>query len=150
MRYRNSLRIIRGTMLFMAGITVGVLWRGRDLQHLSEIPGLSSEPQIALAPEVPETVDGESEPQAVDWSTRGRINEFQGDEIGLVLRTLARQAKINMVISDRVTTGGGTVTARLENKTAREAIDAIVKSKGLVAEDVDGVLYVKAPEEVRR
>ena len=30
------------------------------------------------------------------------MREFQGDEVGQVLRLLARQAKINMVVSDAV------------------------------------------------
>src|SRR4029079_1878301 len=35
------------------------------------------------------------------------VREFQGDDVGQVLRLLARQAKVNMVVSDQVT---GTVT----------------------------------------
>src|SRR5437899_2918242 len=34
--------------------------------------------------------------------TATRTSEFQGDEIGLVLRTLGRQAHMNLVISDKV------------------------------------------------
>ena len=37
------------------------------------------------------------------------MREFQGDDVGQVLRLLARQAKVNMVVSDQVT---GTVTMR--------------------------------------
>jgi hypothetical protein len=42
------------------------------------------------------------------------VREFQGDDVGQVLRLLARQAKINMVVSEAVT---GTVTMRLEDVT---------------------------------
>ncbi|HLW35229.1 MAG TPA: hypothetical protein VKS98_06180, partial [Chthoniobacterales bacterium] len=38
------------------------------------------------------------------------VREFQGDDVGQVLRLLARQAKVNMVVSDSVQ---GTVTMRL-------------------------------------
>ena len=79
--------------------------------------------------------------------TATRINEFQGDEIGLVLRTLARQAKMNVVISDKVSTSAGTVTMRIEDKTAREAIEIIVNSKGLIMDEQAGVFYIKTQEE---
>lgn len=76
-----------------------------------------------------------------------RVNEFQGDPIDLVLRTLAKQAKINLVISDKVTAAGGTVTMRLEDKSPRDAIDIIVQSKGLVMDELNGVFFVKTQEE---
>jgi type IV pilus assembly protein PilQ len=75
------------------------------------------------------------------------LNEFQGDDIGLVLRTLARQAKMNIVVSDKVGPVAGTVTMRIEDKTPREAIDIIVTSKGLVMDEVGGVFYIKTQEE---
>ncbi len=56
------------------------------------------------------------------------VREFQGDDVGQVLRLLARQAKINMVVSEAVV---GTVTMRLEDVTALQAIAIIVKAKGL-------------------
>lgn len=80
-------------------------------------------------------------------SLLSRVNEFQGDPIDLVLRTLARQAKINLVISDKVTAAGGTVTMRIEDKTPREAIDIIVQSKGMVMDELGGVFFVKTQEE---
>ena len=79
--------------------------------------------------------------------TTGRLNEFQGDEIGLVLRTLARQAKMNVVISDKVATAAGTVTMRIEDRTPKEAIDIIVTSKGLVMDELAGVYFIKTQEE---
>ena len=79
--------------------------------------------------------------------TTGRLNEFQGDEIGLVLRTLARQARMNVVISDKVGTAAGTVTMRIEDRTPKEAIDIIVTSKGLVMDELGGVFYIKTQEE---
>lgn len=77
----------------------------------------------------------------------GRLHEFQGDEIGLVLRTLARQARMNIVVSEKVSTTAGTVTMRIEDKTPREAIDVIILSKGLVMDELNGVYFIKTQEE---
>ena len=67
------------------------------------------------------------------------MREFQGDDVGQVLRLLARQAKINMVVSEAVT---GTVTMRLEDVTALQAIAIIVKAKGLFMDtDRQRLLY---------
>src|SRR5438477_5711434 len=72
------------------------------------------------------------------------VREFQGDDVGQVLRLLARQAKINMVVSDQVT---GTVTMRLEDVTALQAVAIIVKAKGLFMDQIDHVYYIKTPAE---
>ncbi|MDP9291178.1 MAG: hypothetical protein M3O82_02305 [Verrucomicrobiota bacterium] len=78
-------------------------------------------------------------------STNGSaVKEFQGDDIGQVLRLLARQAKINVVLSEKVV---GTVTMRLENVTPIEAIKVIVSAKGLIIDNVHDVYYVKTLEE---
>jgi type IV pilus assembly protein PilQ len=73
--------------------------------------------------------------------TTPRLLEFQGEDLSLVLRTLARSAKVNMVVSDDVT---GTVSIRLEDKTPREAIEIIVTAKDLLLDDKKGTLYVRA------
>ncbi|HEX4665654.1 MAG TPA: secretin N-terminal domain-containing protein [Chthoniobacterales bacterium] len=72
------------------------------------------------------------------------VREFQGDDVGQVLRLLARQAKVNMVVSEAVT---GTVTMRLEDVTALQAIGIIVKSKGLFMDQIDNVYYIKTAAE---
>src|SRR5436853_3332553 len=72
------------------------------------------------------------------------VREFQGDDVGQVLRLLARQAKVNMVVSDAVT---GTVTMRLEDVTALQAISIIVKAKGLFLDKIDNVYYIKTATE---
>lgn len=78
-------------------------------------------------------------------ATPGRtLNEFQGDDIGQVLRLLARQAKVNLVVSEKVV---GTVTMRLENVSPTEAIKIIATSKGLILDQTAGVYYVKTKEE---
>jgi type IV pilus secretin PilQ/predicted competence protein len=72
------------------------------------------------------------------------VREFQGDDVGQVLRLLARQSKVNMVVSDAVT---GTVTMRLEDVTALQAISIIVKAKGLFMDKIDNVYYIKTAAE---
>jgi type IV pilus assembly protein PilQ len=57
---------------------------------------------------------------------------------------LARQAKVNMVVSDAVT---GTVTMRLEDVTAIQAISIIVKAKGLFMDKIENVYYIKTAAE---
>lgn len=74
------------------------------------------------------------------------VREFQGDEVGQVLRLLARQSKINMVVSDQIPPGTS-VTMRLENVTALEAVGIIVKAKGLFMDKIDNVYYVKTAAE---
>src|SRR5438132_12080891 len=72
------------------------------------------------------------------------VREFQGDDVGQVLRLLARQAKINMVVSEAVT---GIVTMRLEDVTALQAIAIIVKAKNLFMDKIDNVYYIKTGAE---
>ena len=74
------------------------------------------------------------------------VREFQGDEVGQVLRLLARQAKINMVVSDLIP-AGTTVTMRLEDVTALQAIAIIVKAKGLFMDKIENVYYIKTAAE---
>jgi type IV pilus secretin PilQ/predicted competence protein len=86
-------------------------------------------------------------PVATDTATESGgvgVREFQGDDVGQVLRLLARQAKINMVVSDQVT---GTVTMRLEDVTALQAVAIIVKAKGLFMDQIDHVYYIKTAAE---
>ena len=64
--------------------------------------------------------------------------------MGQVLRLLARQAKVNMVVSEAVV---GTVTMRLEDVTALQAVEIIAKSKGLFVDKIDSVYYVKTAAE---
>lgn len=72
------------------------------------------------------------------------VREFQGDDVGQVLRLLARQSKVNMVVSEAVQ---GTVTMRLEDVTALQSIAIIVKAKGLFMDKIDNVYYIKTAAE---
>ncbi len=84
------------------------------------------------------------EPDSVSENGGVGVREFQGDDVGAVLRLLARQAKINMVVSEKVV---GNVTMRLEDVTALQAVSIIVKAKGLFMANIDNVYYVKTAEE---
>src|SRR3954447_19043355 len=91
------------------------------------------------------TTTGEPVESALDNGGVG-VREFQGDEVGQVLRLLARQAKINMVVSDQIPPNT-TVTMRLEDVTALQAISIIVKAKGLFMDKIDNVYYIKTAAE---
>jgi type IV pilus assembly protein PilQ len=85
-----------------------------------------------------------AEPDSAVESGGVGVREFQGDEVGQVLRLLARQAKINVVVSETVT---GTVTMRLEDVSALQAISIIVKAKGLFMDKIESVYYIKTTAE---
>ncbi len=91
----------------------------------------------------PTTVDPTEADSATDNGGVG-VREFQGDDVGQVLRLLARQSKINMVVSEAVV---GTVTMRLEDVTAIQAIAIIVKAKGLFMDKIENVYYIKTAAE---
>ncbi len=96
-------------------------------------------------PGAPGSSPAASAPALTTLAASGRsLNEFQGDDIAQVLRLLARQAKVDLVVSEKIV---GTVTMRLENKTPLETIKIICNSKGLIVEQTDGVYYVKTQEE---
>jgi len=75
------------------------------------------------------------------------VNEFQGDDINQVFRLLARQAKISLLISDKVQ---GTVTTRLENVGPLKAIEIIAGSKNLIFEEQAGIYYIKTQDEKKQ
>ncbi len=73
-----------------------------------------------------------------------RAREFQGDDVGQVLRLLARQAKINLIVSPLVV---GTINLRLEDATALSTIETICQAQGYDLTELKGVYYVKTPAE---
>lgn len=93
---------------------------------------------------VPGSAPATTEQTSAADSGGAAVREFQGDDVGQVLRLLARQAKINLVVSEAVT---GTVTMRLEDVTAFQAIETIIKAKGLFMDKIDSVYYVKTDAE---
>ena len=111
---------------------------------LVQAPAQAASP--AAKPGAPTTVQSPvlTEAEANVESGGVGVREFQGDDVGQVLRLLARQAKVNMVVSDAVQ---GTVTMRLEDVTALQAISIIVKAKGLFLDKIDNVYYIKTAAE---
>ena len=108
-------------------------------------PLLVQAPAQAASPAAKSTATtGAVESDSVIESGGVGVREFQGDDVGQVLRLLARQAKINVVVSEAVT---GTVTMRLEDVTALQAISIIVKAKGLFMDKIDSVYYIKTAAE---
>src|SRR6185436_552297 len=77
-------------------------------------------------------------------ATGGNVIEFQGDDVSLALRTLARQANMNVVVSAAVV---GPVTLRMENKTPKEVIEIICTANGLVMDNLNEVYYIKTQAE---
>jgi type IV pilus secretin PilQ/predicted competence protein len=73
-----------------------------------------------------------------------RAREFNGDDVGQVLRLLARQAKINLIVSNAIV---GTINMRLEDVTALQAIEIICQSQGYDLSQNNGVYYVKTTAE---
>jgi len=90
-----------------------------------------------------------ADPYASGGTAGHALNEFQGDDVAQVLRLLARQCKMSLVVSDKVSDAQPPmkVTMRLEDKTPMEAIKIIVFDKGLILLEKDGVYYVKTKEE---
>jgi type IV pilus assembly protein PilQ len=111
---------------------------------LVQAAGPSASPAATTKTTTATTSTATTEPESVTESGGVGVREFQGDEIGQVLRLLARQAKINLVVSEAVT---GTVTMRLEDVTALQAISIIVKAKGLFMDKIDSVYYIKTGAE---
>lgn len=106
----------------------------------SPVPATTTTTSTTTAPNSP----GPVEPDSVADNGGVGVREFQGDDVGAVLRLLARQAKINMVVSEAV---AGTVTMRLEDVTALQAVAIIVKAKGLFMDKIDNVYYIKTGAE---
>lgn len=108
-------------------------------------------PGTPVAPVDPAVTGSGAVPIAPSISTinaSGRaVNEFQGDDVAQVLRLLARQAKINVVVSDKVDASQMKITMRLEDKTPLEAIKVIAAAKGLMVDENEGVYFIKTKEE---
>ena len=71
-------------------------------------------------------------------------SEFSGEEANLVLRTLARQAQMNVVVSPQIV---GPISLRVEGKTPREVIEIVCQANGYVVDELKGVFYIKTQAE---
>ena len=106
---------------------------------LNGTPAAPGAPGVVPAPPV-----DTASPAGNANSGGARAREFQGDDVGQVLRLLARQAKINLIVSPQVT---GTINMRLEDVTALQAIEVICQAQGYDITQNKGVYYVKTPAE---
>ena len=106
---------------------------------------LNGQPGAPVVPgqPLPPPVDTAA-PTSATNAAGARAREFQGDDVGQVLRLLARQAKISIIVSPLVV---GTISMRLEDVTALQAIETICQAQGYDLTDLKGVYYVKTPAE---
>jgi type IV pilus assembly protein PilQ len=115
------------------------------------------DPNVAAPIAPPNTINGQAAPAEPGVPTTGtaapppdanaggaKAREFQGDDVGQVLRLLARQAKISLVVSAQVT---GTISMRLEDVTALQAIQVICQAQNYDLTQTGGVYYVKTTAE---
>jgi type II secretory pathway component HofQ len=93
---------------------------------------------VHAAPDVVE----ETEAKAAAANAR-KVFDFSGEDVQVVLRTLAREARMNLMLSGVVK---GTVNLRLEDKTPREIIEVIIHVNGWASTEVNGVYYIGAPD----
>ena len=92
-------------------------------------------------------------PEKADTSTRDKFNftgerlslNFQDIEVRAVLQLIADFTDLNMVTSDSV---GGNVTLRLKNVPWDQALDIILKSRGLAMRQSGNVIMVAPTEEI--
>jgi len=111
---------------------------------MQETPQLPT-PSVPDAPPPPTAPDsGTDAPSLTVAPTTPRTFEFQQEDVPTVLRLLARQAGVNLVVSDLVS---GLITMRLQDVTALQAINVIVTAKALSMDLIDGVYYVKTAGE---
>ena len=105
-------------------------------------PVINGAPGTPAAPPAPAT--DVAAPGANANPNAQRAREFQGDDVGQVLRLLARQAKINLIVSPQVV---GTINMRLEDVTALQTIQIICQAQNYELTQTNGVYYVKTAAE---
>ena len=113
------------------------------------VPAPIAPPPVLTAPG---TAPGTVPPPATDVAAPAntanaggaRPREFQGDDVGQVLRLLARQAKISLIVSPQIV---GTINMRLEDVTALQAIQIICQAQSYDLVQTNGVYFVKTAAE---
>ncbi|NOR39905.1 MAG: type IV pilus secretin PilQ, partial [Gammaproteobacteria bacterium] len=87
----------------------------------------------------------ESKKDELGYSGERLSLNFQGIEVGSVLQLIADFTGINIVVSDTV---GGSLTLRLKNVPWDQALDIILKTKGLAMRQNGNVMLVAPSEEI--
>jgi type IV pilus assembly protein PilQ len=106
----------------------------RCAQPAAKAPVPIPPPVVAAAPKPATTRDG----KRLDISAKDL-------EVTQFLEAMSEVGRINIVASDNVQ---GKITLRLRNVTWREALDAVLKLKGLGMEELSGNVYRVAPQTV--
>jgi type IV pilus assembly protein PilQ len=70
---------------------------------------------------------------------RVRLN-YQNVEVRGLIKALAEAAKVNVLVSDKVT---GTVTVDLAEMPWEQALEIVLGSQGLVKREAGGVIYIE-------
>jgi type IV pilus assembly protein PilQ len=97
---------------------------------------------VELAPARKAVADADAKPQ---WTGERLTLNFQDIETRAVLQLLADASGQNIVVSDSVS---GSVTLRLQNVPWDQALDIVLKTKGLDKRSDDNVIIVAPAEEI--
>ena len=112
----------------------------KDYEHLAYQSGNQ---YVVEVREIPEEVVEQRKKDVFDGE-RLSLN-FQDIEVRSVLQLIADFTNLNMVVSDAVS---GNLTLRLKNVPWDQALDIILKTKGLGKRENGNVIYVAPSEEI--
>lgn len=87
---------------------------------------------------------GAAQPAKVAASS-SKTFEFQNDQLTNVLRKLAQEAKISLVVSDKV--ANTSLTMRFENVKPLQAMEIIATSRNLIFNEQQGIYYILTQDE---
>ncbi|HZC02821.1 MAG TPA: AMIN domain-containing protein, partial [Gammaproteobacteria bacterium] len=129
---------------------IDILPRGNSTQMvvspLGEYEHLAYQSDNLFTLEVRPLTREEQEVRKKEQYTGERLSlNFQNIEVRAVLQLLADFSGLNLVASDSV---AGNVTLRLKNVPWDQALDIILKSRGLGMRQVDNVMMVAPQEEI--
>ena len=130
----------------------GLLWTvspGQPQRHGPDEPVLVSEARTQAAgfsAEAPSYALSGA-PQRREYSGRRITLDFHDIEIRNLLRLIADVSKKNIVVADNVT---GKVTVSLRNVPWDQALDIILKAKGLDREEIGNVIRVAKAEDIAK
>ncbi len=114
--------------------------KNKEFEHLAY---QSDNQYVIEVREIPEEVVAQRK-QEVFEGERLSLN-FQDIEVRSVLQLIADFTSLNMVVSDAVS---GNLTLRLKNVPWDQALDIILKTKGLGKRENGNVIYVAPSEEI--
>ncbi len=92
--------------------------------------------------------DGRKDADRFPYSGEKIDLNFQDVSVRSILQIIAEVAEMNLVISDNVDKSAGNITLRLKNVPWDQALDIILKNKGLDKREVGNVLMIGTAEEI--